>query len=327
MPIAIASLISLILIVISIDNQFQQQQFVRRDFSAANQIEFKGKIKEDEALSAVGFVGKYLLLGADEGHKIQVLEPDSTRSVYQRVRSIELPIAKSGASEVDIEGIAVDKNIVYVVGSHTATKKSQGKKQKTNNRQNVYRFKLNPDSGKLESKIKRDSLKKILQQDSALKEFLNIPNDHNGVDIEGIAVKDQDLYFGFRTPILEDTYAPVITAKFKDLDRKDKYQLSYVNLGGNGIRDMVATNNGFLILTDATAEDASHYQVYFWDGRDESNREINSLATKLLTQIPADENTRAEGITILQETDAKYSVLVVYDGVEKGNPTVFEISK
>ena len=118
-------------------------------------------------------------------------------------------------------------------------------KKNTNNRQNVYRFKLNPDSGELESKIERDSLKKILKQDPILQEFLNIPNHKNGVDIEGIAVKDKYLYFGFRTPILKDTYSPIIVAKFKDLDRKDKYELRHVNLKGNGIRGMIAVNDGF----------------------------------------------------------------------------------
>ncbi len=229
MQMAIALIISLT-VVLSMGKKYKQQQFLIRDFSASDKMKFKGKIKEDEALSAVGFVGKYLLLGADEGHKIQVLEPDSTQSVYKKVRSIELPIAKSGESEVDVEGIAVENNTVYVVGSHTATKKSKGNKKKTNNRQNVYRFKLNPDSGKLKSKIERDSLKKILKQDPILQEFLNIPNHKNGVDIEGVAVKDKHLYFGFRTPILQDTYSPAIVVKFKDLDSKDKYQLRHVNL-------------------------------------------------------------------------------------------------
>ena len=322
----IALIISLTMADLSMGKKHKQQQFLVGDSRTIEIMKFKGKIKEDEALSAVGFVGKYLLLGADEGRKIQVLEPNSTQSVYRRVRSIDLPIAKSGASEVDIEGIAVEENTVYVVGSHTAIKKTKGKTKK-NNRENVYRFKLDPGSGKLESKIKRDSLKKILKQDPILQEYLKIPNDKNGIDIEGIAVKNQYLYFGFRTPILKDIYSPVIVAKFKDLDRKDKYELHHVNLGGNGIRDMVATNDGFLILADATAEDASHYQVYFWDGRDEWNIELDPPATRLLTQIPAAKKTRAEGITILQETEASYSVLVIYDGVAKGNPSVFEISK
>lgn len=311
----------------SMDKSNKQQQYLIQDFSAVNKMEFKGKIKEDKAISAVGFIGKYLLLGADEGHKIQILEPNHTQSIYKKVRSIDLPIAKSGASEVDVEGIAVDNNTVYVVGSHTAIKKSKSKKKKSNNRQNVFRFKLNPDSGKLDSKIKQESLKKILKQDPTLKDFLNVPNHKNGVDIEGIAVKDKNLYFGFRTPILQDTYSPVIVAKFKDLDRQDKYQLRHVNLGGNSIRDMVAVDQGFLILVDTTAEDGNHYQIYFWDGRDELNQDLNPPSTKFLTKIPAAEKTRAEGIAMLKETDTSYSVLVVYDGVAKGNPTVFEINK
>ena len=155
MQIALALIISLMMVGLSMGKKQKQQQFLVRDSGIIETMKFKGKIKEDEALSAVGFVGKYLLLGADEGNKLQVLEPNSTQSVYRRVRSIDLPIAKSGASEVDIEGIAVEENTVYVVGSHTAIKKTKGKKEK-NNRENVYRFKLDPDSGKLQGKRKKN---------------------------------------------------------------------------------------------------------------------------------------------------------------------------
>lgn len=295
--------------------------------SSIDRIKLKGKILKSKDLSAIGFVGKYLLIGADEGNTIQVLKPNKKKTKYKVKRNIDLPIDKKYSSEIDIEGIAVSSNTVYVAGSHAANHKTKDKdKTELSNRQSVFSFQLNKDTGKLASTIQRASLQAILRQDKILSPFFNLHHDDNGVDIEGIAVKNNFLYFGFRSPVLQDDYVPVIRVKFTDLNREDRYELRHVNLGGNGIRDIVAVDEGFLILADGNIDDERDYRVYFWNGRDNLN-DFNSSELELLSKIPTEKNTRAEGITILKETNSSYQVLVVYDGVAEGDPTIFEISK
>lgn len=317
----------LVLITIIILVSSQKKIFTKDISSPIDKIEFTGKIIEDKDISAIGFVGKYLIIGADEGNTIQVLEPNKNRSRYQVVENIELPTVKKSKREIDIEGIAVSGNTVYVVGSHSSTKKVTAKTNKKNNRKKVFRFKLNSDTGKLESSIKQESLQAILEEDQVMSQFANIKHQKNGVDIEGIAVKADQLYFGFRTPVLQHNYVPVVVVKFKDIDQTDKYDLRYVNLGGNGIRDLVAVDDGFLLLVDTAGGNDLDYQVYFWDGSDHSSGVDTVSTIELLQKIPTKKNTRAEGLTILRETALNYQVLVVYDGVAGGNPTVFEIPK
>ncbi|MCC0178319.1 DUF3616 domain-containing protein [Waterburya agarophytonicola K14] len=295
--------------------------FSQVDLLPKNKIKFQGKIIEDEDISAVGIVGKYILIGADEGNTIQVLEPNKKRSKYRVAGNIEL-LGKESKAEIDLEGMAVINNTVYVTGSHSSNYKTIIDE---NNRKNVFRFQLNPETGKLESSIEKASLQTILERDKILSQFANIPYNENGVDIEGIALKSDRLYFGFRTPVLHDDYIPIVVVEFEQINPSDRYELRYVNLDGNGIRDLVAVNDGFLILTDETGTKGSDYRVYFWDGNDDLPKPDNRSAAKLLREIPAKKNTKAEGLTILAETASSYRILVVYDGVAKGNPTIFEI--
>ena len=314
-------LLNILAIAIAVFFNFERV-FGKADLPSIDKIKFKGKIVADKDLSAIGFVGKYLIIGADEGSRIQVLEPNKKRTKYRVANNIEL-LDKKAKLEVDIEGIAVANNTVYVSGSHSINNKN---KADENSRSNVFRLKLNPDTGKLQSEIETANLRKILLQDKVLSQFVNLTYSKNGVDIEGIALKNNRLYFGFRTPVLNNNYVPVIAVKFADLDRLDRYKLYYINLGGGGIRDMVSVDNGFLILTDGKDND-NDYQLYFWNGSDElSNRNTGSIA-EFLDGIPAKKNTRAEGLTILEETNISYKILVVYDGVSEGNPTIFEIEK
>ena len=317
---SICVFVCLIIIILLFD---RSKVFSQANLSLIDKIKFKGKILAEKDISAIGFVGKYILLGADEGSKIQVLKPNKKRSKYRVDSNIELLVNES-KSEVDIEGIAVGGNTVYVVGSHSTNNETNLDK---NSRKNVFRFKLNPDTGALESDVEKASLQAILSQDKTLSRFTNMNHSDNGVDIEGIAVKNNQLYFGFRTPVLENNYVPIIVAEFEDLNRTDKYQLHRIDLGGNGIRDLVAVNNGFLILTDETGNNGDDYRIYFWDGSDRSPQQNTSPTAEFLSDIPAKKNTRAEGLTIVRETDSVYRILLVYDGVDEGNPTIFEIYK
>ena len=297
---------------------------LKKNTVLADEIKFTGKILEAKDLSGIGLVDKYILIGADEGSTIQVLEPNKKRSKYRVAENIQLWQSDKSEVEIDIEGIAVANNTVYVIGSHSVNKATQEKAE--NYRYNVFSFELNPDTGRLHSEIDRSSLQAILEQDEILNQYVGVPHDDNGIDIEGVAVQNERLYFGFRTPILQDSYVPVIVVRFKDLNRTDKYELRHVNLGGNSIRDLVAVEKGFLILADDQENDSRDFQVYFWDGSNNLSK-VNRESTKFLSKIPTKKNTKAEGLTILKETNSKYRILVVYDGVKEGDPTILEIAK
>jgi Protein of unknown function (DUF3616) len=95
-------------------------------------------------LSGIGVVGKYLVVCNDESHhSVHVLELQNAEYKYHG----HVQLSK-GDEELDLEGIACDKNVVNVIGSHG---------RNTNNkreiaREKVYRFELGPN-GRLKDKL------------------------------------------------------------------------------------------------------------------------------------------------------------------------------
>ena len=96
--------------------------------------------------------------------------------------------------------------------------------------------------------------------------FTKIPSKENGIDIEGIASDGDKLYIGFRGPVLRGNYVPVMV--IKDCDNPSDYELLFVNLDGNGIRDICKVEDGFLIISGPMGDGVGNYQLYFWNGVD-----------------------------------------------------------
>jgi hypothetical protein len=155
-------------------------------------------------------------------------------------------------------------------------------------------------------------LRDILENDEILAPFLSVPGKENGIDIEGIAVKDGKLFVGFRGPVLRGNFVPVLAFRF---DEPDDYELLFVQLGGRGIRDLVAVDAGFLIVAGAIGDGDASYQLCLWNGEDGVPGEggwdhqiikIGELAT--------DPGIKPEGLTVTAETTDAWRLLVVSDG-------------
>lgn len=301
-------------------------------------VEFSGEIKHSEDISAIGIFGdgEYLVIGSDEGVEIQVLRK-SANNKYEVAHTIPL-VGFETADEVDIEGIAVEERTVYVSGSHSR-KRSKVKADKSNAknrerlteneleplRESVYRLKLSSD-GELDSEIDSTSLRRRIDDDPVVKVFAQIPSKENGVDIEGIAADGDKLYAACRGPVLRDGYVPILEFEF---DKPHKANTLYVNLGGRGIRDIVRVKKGFLLIGGPVGDAPVSYGLYFWDGRDgvPGTDVPNVEPLKWLGEIPLPKGSKAEGVTVLEESDSQYEVLIVYDSAENGAATRFRVEK
>ena len=298
------------------------------------------KKNENENISAIEVMGKLLIIGADEGNKVKVLKLNG--SSYQTVGSgIQLDSLKK---EIDIEGIACEDNTVYVVGSHSCKrKKIDPEKSYEENQTKMF----SPDAVKSEpdrdclcrfqldaagnvSGLEETNLRSIIDTNPVLKVFSRIPSKENGVDIEGIAVRDKQLYIGFRAPVLRENWVPILKCKFSN--PVVGADLVFINLGGRGVRDITRVSEGFLILAGSVSDSPVSYQVYFWDGEDclPGTRTLGKVGQiKLLGEIPEPENGKAEGMALLKEgkssNEVSYEVIIVFDGVKNGAPTRFQI--
>ena len=260
-------------------------------------ISFIGEIHEHEDISAIVSFGKssgesddkFLSIGSDESMEtIQILEKKDEKTYkVEDTLEITLPVSDFKPNEeIDIEGMSVNYNkdeqivTLFIVGSHSLKRsKVKSKNKYTKNRKRIeevipedkkntiFVVKLDANTGKKLKKSKTISIKKIVENDILLKEFTHIPSKENGVDIEGIASDGDTLYLGFRGPVLRENYVPIMV--IDDWENKNlDYELRFVQLDGNGIRDITKVDDGFLIIAGPVGDGKTPYELYFWNGVD-----------------------------------------------------------
>ncbi|WP_166664642.1 DUF3616 domain-containing protein [Candidatus Thiosymbion oneisti] len=176
-----------------------------------------------------------LWLGNDESTGLSRLKsktPDVfAKHLYQDLSDrLELP---EEDEEIDIEGMDIEEDRLWIVGSHTGTrKKFKPKKDIEDNLERLSQVRLRPNRFLIASaqidggKLKDDRLTQIpitkegnalslaLQEDPHLGPFLGtkgeeqhggcqqIASKENGFDIEGVAVREDRLFLGLRGPVL-----------------------------------------------------------------------------------------------------------------------------
>jgi hypothetical protein len=298
--------------------------------------------ESEKDISAIVKMGDYFLIGSDEGNYLQVLKKQADSQIYKQEDTIVLD---PDAQEIDIEGIAKHGSSIYVACSCSLARKSVkadkktiaenrkrlqtiSKKSERLQRCQLFRFSFDSSTGK-SSAVDVVSIKnKLTDEESILARFMNIPSKENGVDIEGIAVDDNEtLYLGFRGPVLRGNYVPILVTKFNN-DPQD-YEIRYIQMGGRGVRDLTKVQDGFLIIGGPVGDQESSYNLYFWDGSDTIPGTDQNRPPKMeyLGEIPTENGAKAEGIALIQETPTEYQVIIVYDSLKHGKPGLFRVDK
>ncbi len=305
-------------------------------------VAFTGGIAEAEDLSAVELFGDLAVVGSDEGNKVQVLKRDG--GGYTLSHDVVLNAA---AEEVDVEGITHAAGTVYVIGSHSAKRKkvkSPGDDAKPHpkNRAALEKVTPEPDRDLLcrftvaadgsTSAVEATTLRAFFNGHPIFDRFQEIPGKENGIDIEGLAFHDGRLYVGFRGPVLREGWVPVLRCKFVTPEvKKDDGELLFVHLDGYGVRDLVRAGDGFLVLAGPVGDVRAAFRLYWWDGSDclPGVRADNTPRgrTVRLGDVPAEGESKPEGMTLLSEDATGYDLLAVYDTVVGGNPTRLRVSK
>ncbi len=250
----------------------------------------------------------------------------------KRIRLLPSSKGDEKTAEIDAEGVAYEDGFVYVAGSH-------GLSRDTNKFRKsqflVFRFPVNPKTGRPAFKISDKAVASEIERSAALREiikgskwigpFAEQPLSENGANIEGMAVVDGRMYFGFRGPSI-DRHAFVLQLPVRSLFAKAGANptVHRLRLGkGLGIRDMASVGGGLLILSGHVNERAVAPGIHFWD-----------LATgklETLAKLPIVADAKAETILLLEEknagTKASYRVLIFYDGIRNGRPTKFSFSR
>ena len=290
---------------------------------------FRGNVFEDKDLSGIACISPTRgLIGADESGVVQVVELSRTGRTLNVLSAVSL---LGSGEEIDIEGVAGEGNCYYIVGSHGVAKNTGQRQAK---RYTICRLRVAPATGMPVGGAAPEvaSLAGVLEADATLGPYFAKPLQQKGINIEGLAVREGQLFVGLRNPNL-DGCAFVLEVAADDVFAKVErpaYTLHKLMLGaGLGIREIVAAKHGFLMIAGNAGSEPSDvypkaqdyekgrgYGLFRWDGKGSAVHKIGPIPNP-----PG----KAEAMMILDETADEATVLILFDGPKQGRPSVYRL--
>jgi hypothetical protein len=223
---------------------------------------------------------------------------------------------------------------VYVICSHARTRKdAEADRPREENlkrlqtvsdsadRDHLFRFTLNAQGEATEPEVV--SLAEVLDNHPMLGRARGVPSKEGGVDIEGIAAHNGALCVGFRGPVLRGNLTPALKVRFATAGQEAS--LVFVTLDGLGFRDLDRTQDGFLVLAGPVGDGPGGYHLYHWDGGDCMPGEAGVCTH--LCQVPDRSGGKPEGLAVLHEDAAGYTIMLVFDGLKDGGPTRYHLPR
>ncbi len=292
---------------------------------------------------------------ASDGRRLCVVADDESQSVQIAILTpdglragavIRLSDARFEGKplELDAEAVAWADGAFYVCGSHGRPRHPKGHSDARNAARAeasraVFRIALSPgmvdmQSGALLSRpeITRScALAGLIRAEPKLAPAFDLPLDDNGLTIEGMAVRGDTAFFGFRAPVLADGAAimAVPLARLFGVATEDRPALHTLDLGGDtagkprGIRDLTFADGLFFGIAgpvDDPADDrqpipAADYALFRWDG----------TGRPALCELPGfAAKTKPEALLPLRyEADALTAILF-FDGPPNGAPVLIQ---
>lgn len=315
-----------------------------------------------EQLSAVTLTPDgSLWLGSDELTTIERLSPIDPY-IFGKHKSFHLGDfieLSNQEQEIDIEGFGYSHHYLWFTGSHsTKRKRAKGKDPKKDiqklatikaedNRYIIARIPVSheglvkscphpvhPEENLTASCLQRTKNSNLLidalKEDPHLGVFLSspLPSKENGFDIEGLAVRGEQVFLGLRGPVLRG-WAIILeleveekepgTLTLKAIGEAGKlYKKHFVDLNGLGVRELCLRGDDLIILAGPTMVLEGSMQVFRLKaaiGR--SGDTISGQASgdlEVLFDLPLILGSdHAEGLTLFPCLGQPDSLLVVYD--------------
>jgi hypothetical protein len=247
--------------------------------------------------------------------------------------------------ELDAEGVAYADGAFYVTGSQgrprheddaAAEAKNAAKAAAT---RKVFRIALSADAVDLETGVLQEApkvtasaaLASVLQKDPVIAPFFDRPLDKNGLAVEGIAVKGDNLYAALRGPVLDGGKAAIARVPLATLFDGAPGEATLFRLAldqdtqgdPRGIRDITTAGDEFLLIAGPENDPPKKhpvalgdYAIYAWNEGDAAKRlDLESYGKK----------TKPEALVVLGREGDTAHALLLFDGPKEGQPTPVDI--
>jgi hypothetical protein len=232
-----------------------------------------------------------------------------------------LLLNENSLTDPDTESVAFHDGYFYAAGSHGVGRMDG----KDNSSFVVFRFKVNTQTGMPGFEVTDREVALQIEKSTALRAAIRAAEyigpyaekalNANGVNIEGMALEGNRIYFGFRGPVLEGR-AFILSAAIdglfgvKPLDPK----VHVLALGDStGIRDLARVDGGLLVLAGAVNDQDITPAVFLWNAATGALKKLGELGG-------TPPGAKAETLLVLEQQPQRYRVLVMYDGPANGEP-------
>jgi hypothetical protein len=111
-------------------------------------------------------------------------------------------------------------------------------------------------------------------------------------------------------------------------EHPSEHDLLFVDLRGDGVRDIARVSDGFLILSGPVGDRVSPHHICWWNGRDCVVGEGSPGGrVECLAEVPAPSKAKPEGLAVLREREESYDVVIMYDSADRGALTRYRLEK
>jgi hypothetical protein len=246
--------------------------------------------------------------------------------------------------DLDGEGVAYAEPYFYIVGSHGCTR-SKGKFRLSSfilARVRVDRQGQPVDSA--DRPLARDKFAQAVETTYRVSDLLKRAGkaaeffgkdleSANGLNIEGVAVQGDTIWFGLRGPVRKDKTAYLVSGDIDDLFKagnkrsKAKPDVVPIELDGLGIRDLAPLpDKRLLVVAGAAHGPEVPFKLFVVDPAKEKVTPIGPLAA-VTQQVDGEMKTgKAEGVTVLDMTADKAQIVILFDSLPNGAPHLANIS-
>jgi hypothetical protein len=269
-----------------------------------------------DGLSAIAREGEHLWVANDETTSLERLTIEGDQAGAHRSFDLTDFLELPGEGEIDIEGLDVEGDTVWLLGSHSAVRLRVKDKHSPDQARNALatvevsvrrqvlarlstKTLFDPVGSRNEGQQRPavfglggrngGGLLDLLADDDHLKGFLQshpIPGKDNGIDFEGLAVTGSRVFIGLRGPVLRG-WAVILELEVGDGPGIGTgpigpggrpYRKHFLDLRGAGVRDLCRDGDDLLVLAGPTMELDGRTAVFRW--RDALTQEGEAVLRK-----------------------------------------------